>query len=131
MLVLVIPLVVTYEMSNAILSVGTLAKDWPTALKLDSAILEGYPIGCNICNIQHYIASGTLAKDWPTALDLDSAILEGYSGTLLVVTYEISNVILSVGTLAKDWPTALELDSAILEGYPIGFNILKYPTYCQ
>ena len=46
-----------------------------------------------------------------------------WKGILLVVTYEIFNIILPLGTLAKDWPTALELDSAILEGYPIGCNL--------
>ena len=51
-------LVVTYEISNIKLSVGTLAKDWPTALELYSASLEGYPIGCNLENMQYYTVTG-------------------------------------------------------------------------
>ncbi len=35
----------------------TLAKDLPTVFELDSAILEGYPIGYYALKIQHYIVS--------------------------------------------------------------------------
>ncbi len=99
---------------------GTLAKDWPTALELYSVILEGYPIGCNLLNIQRYIVSGYPCEGLSNSI---RTVVSFWKGTLLVVTYEISNVTLSVGTLAKDWPTALELYSVILEGYPIDCNL--------